>query len=68
MSGTPIFEQLYRDYVDAGKAWAQDVARPPVPDPPRVPAHSAPVAGDVPAYGLDDHLPRAFAELACPVD
>ncbi len=46
MSGTPIYEQLCRDYGEAGKTWPDDVTPPSVASRLTVSAHSTPVAGD----------------------
>ncbi len=67
MSGTPIFELLYRDYVEADKAWPEDVTRPPVVGESTVPARSTLVTGDVLVYELEDHLPLELAELTSQV-
>ncbi len=66
MSGTPIFEQLCQDYVEAGRTWPDDVTQPGVGRGLDDPARST--AGDVPVYEPDDHLPLALAELACPAE
>ncbi len=68
MSGTPIYEQLCRDYVEAGKAWPGNATSPSVASQLTVSAHSTPVAGDPLVSELGEHLPLAIAELTCPGD
>lgn len=64
MSGTPIFEQLCRDYVEVGKAQPEDVTQPPTGRGLDGPSRST--AGDVPVCELDDHLP--LADVICPAE
>lgn len=68
MSGTPIYEQLCQDYVEAGKAWPGDVILRLVASQLTVPAHITPVAGDALVHERDDHLPLALAEWTHPSD
>jgi hypothetical protein len=77
-SATPIFEQLCRDFHDAGKTQPVEapqppiVSRPPVMSRPQVvsrskaPAHSLEDTGRGQVYQPDGRLPRALAEWACP--
>ena len=67
MSGTPIFEQLCQDYVEAGKTGPEDVT-PPVATQPTVPPLSNPDVGSALGDELDDHLPLAPGELTCSGD
>ncbi len=67
MSATPIFEQLCRDYFDAGKAQPLGVMQPPIARQPTVPAHSIEAAGRSLVYERGRHLPHAF-EWAYPGD
>jgi hypothetical protein len=66
MSATPIFEQLCRDFFEAGKTRSAESMQLPIASPPKAPAHSLEdtVSGLVPVRG--SHLPDALAEWACP--
>lgn len=65
-SATPIFEQLCRDFFDAGKPRPVDATHPQIASQPKAPAHSL----EDPGSGLVDergnHLQRALTEWACP--
>jgi len=65
-SATPIFEQLCRDFFEAGKTRPVDSAQLSMASPPKAPAHSreATVSGLAPVRG--GRLPAALAEWACP--
>lgn len=65
-SATPIFEQLCRDFFDAGKAQAADGTQPQVASQPKAPAHSLEDPGNSLVYERGSYLPRALAEWACP--
>lgn len=67
MSGTPIFEQLCQDYVEAGKAGPGDVILP-VATQLTVPSLSDPDVRNALRPELDDHLPLAPGELTCSGD
>jgi hypothetical protein len=66
MSTTPIFEQLCRDFFEAGKTRPVPGTQRPIASPPKAPAHSLEdtVSGLVPVPGR--HLPGSLAEWACP--
>lgn len=66
MSATPIFEQLCRDFHDAGRARSADAPQQPIASQPEAPAHSLDDTGSGRAYERGSHLPRALAEWACP--
>jgi hypothetical protein len=65
-SGTPIFEQLCRDFVDAGKTRPVDVAQPPITSQPTVPAHSITDARSSLVYERRGHLAPALGEWVRP--
>lgn len=66
MSATPIFEQLCRDFFEAGKTRPVGGTELPIVSPPRAPAHSLEdtLSGLVSVRG--SRLPGALAEWACP--
>jgi hypothetical protein len=66
MSATPIFEQLCREILDAGKARPADGLQPVIAPQSRGPAHSLEETGGGLAYERDSYAPRAFAGWACP--
>jgi hypothetical protein len=67
MSGTPIFEQLCRDFVDAGKTRPADVGQPPIAShPSTIPAHSISSAGRSRGYERGGHLSPAPGEWVRP--
>jgi hypothetical protein len=66
MSATPIFEQLCRDFLDAGKTRPVDAPQPLIVSQPKAPAHSLEDTGGAPVSERGIHLPRALAEWACP--
>lgn len=65
-SATPIFEQLCRDFFDAGKARPVDGTQPRIAIQPKAPAHSLEDTGSGLEYERGSGLPRALAEWACP--
>lgn len=67
MSGTPIFEQLCRDFVDAGKTRPVDVGQPPIGShQSTVPAHSIEGAGRSLVYERGGHQSPAIGEWVRP--
>jgi hypothetical protein len=66
MSATPIFEQLCRDFHDAGKTQPVAAPQPPAVSQPKAPAHSLEYTRRGRLHHRDDDLPRALAEWACP--
>jgi hypothetical protein len=65
-SATPIFEQLCRDFFDAGKTRPVDGTQPPMASQPRGPAHSLEDTGGGIRYERGSHQPRALAGWASP--
>jgi hypothetical protein len=65
-SATPIFEQLCRDFFDAGKTRPVDGTQPRTAIQPKAPAHSREDARSGLEYERDSRLPRALAEWVCP--
>ncbi len=65
-SATPIFEQLCRDFFDAGKNRPVDGTQSQIANQPKAPAHSLEDTGSRLAYERGSHLPRELAEWACP--
>jgi hypothetical protein len=66
MSATPIFEQLCRDFHDAGRSRPVDAPQQPIASQPKAPAHSLEDTGSARMYERSNYLPRALAEWACP--
>jgi hypothetical protein len=66
MSATPIFEQLCRDFSEAGKARPVGGTQLTIASPLKAPAHSLEdtLSGLVPVQ--DSHLSGALAEWVCP--
>jgi hypothetical protein len=60
-SATPIFEQLCRDFFDAGRAQPVDGTQPQVTRQLKAPAHSLEDAGSGLVYERGSHL-----QWACP--
>ena len=65
MSATPIFEQLCREILDAGKAWSAGGSQPVIARQSRGPAHSLEEAGGL-AYERESYAPHALAGWASP--
>jgi hypothetical protein len=61
-SATPIFEQLCREILDAGRAWSADGSQPVIARQSRGPAHSR----EERAYERDSYAPHALAGWASP--
>jgi hypothetical protein len=57
MSGTPIFEQLCRDYADAGRIRPVDVMQSAFAGQPTVPAIPAGIPGGGLGYERSGHPP-----------
>jgi hypothetical protein len=66
MSATPIFEQLCRDFFEAGQTRPVGDTQLTIASPPKAPAHSLEdtLSGLVPVQ--DSRPPSALAEWACP--
>ena len=68
MSGTPIFEQLCRDYADAGRIRPVDVTQSAFTSQPTVPAIPAGISGGGLIYERRSHPPIARHEWVRPGD
>lgn len=62
MSPTPIYEQLCRDFLDAGNSWSEESEQPTIISQPKGPAHSREDNRSGLAYETTSHLPG----WACP--
>jgi hypothetical protein len=65
-SATPIFEQLCRDFFDAGQTRPVDGTQPQAASRPKAPAHSREDTANALVYEQGRHLQRELAEWACP--
>lgn len=65
MSATPIFEQLCREILDAGRAWSADGSQPVIAHQSRGPAHAREETGGR-AYERDRYASHALAGWASP--
>ena len=65
-SATPIFEQLCRDFFDAGQTRPVEAPQPRAASRPKAPAHAREDTGSTLVDERGSYLPRALAEWACP--
>jgi hypothetical protein len=68
MSGTPIFEQLCRDYADAGRIRPMDATQSAFSGQPTVPAIPVGFSGGGLVYERSGYPPIARPEWAHPGD